>query len=166
MKQAGIQASKHIYMSLIKAYASCKQFEKAKQVLLDQEVPTKDHNELKSILIHALALNGNITDALSIYEEMKEAGCHVDPKTIITLIDHADSNEELTTLAQLAHELNDSKYWIDGLFKIVVFAVRNNKSCSILDLLKGTKNDLFKDDIALEYWLEEVMSQMTQRNPV
>ena len=32
MKQAGIQASKHIYMSLIKAYASCKQFEKAKQV--------------------------------------------------------------------------------------------------------------------------------------
>lgn len=55
-------------------------------MLLDQEVPTKDHNELKSILIHALALNGNITDALSIYEEMKEAGCHVDPKTIITLI--------------------------------------------------------------------------------
>lgn len=53
---------------------------------MDQEVPTKDHNELKSVLIHALASNGNITDALSIYEEMKEAGCHVDPKTVITLI--------------------------------------------------------------------------------
>ncbi|CAN7071100.1 unnamed protein product, partial [Brassica oleracea var. botrytis] len=162
MKQAGVQASKHIYMSLIKAYASCKQFEKAKQVLSDQEVPTKDHNELKSILIHALASNGNITDALSIYEEMKEAGCHVDPKTIITLIDHADSNEELTTLAQLVHELNDSKYWIDGLFKIVVFAVRNNKSCSILDLLKETKNDLSKDDIALEYWLEELFRSIAE----
>lgn len=32
MKQAGVHASKHIYMSLIKAYASCKQFEKANQV--------------------------------------------------------------------------------------------------------------------------------------
>ncbi|RID78373.1 hypothetical protein BRARA_A01211 [Brassica rapa] len=165
MKEAGVQASKHIYMSLIKAYASCKQFEKAKQVLMDQEVPTKDHNELKSVLIHALASNGNITDALSIYEEMKEAGCHVDPKTIITLIDHADSNEELATLAQLAHELNDSKYWIDGLFKIVLFAVRNNKSCSILDLLKETKNDLSKDDIALEYWLEEVFRSIAETEP-
>lgn len=29
--------------------------------------------------------------------------------------------------------------------------------CSyILDLLKETKNDLSKDDIAVEYWLEEV----------
>ncbi|XP_013700112.1 pentatricopeptide repeat-containing protein At4g21880, mitochondrial-like isoform X2 [Brassica napus] len=165
MKEAGVQASKHIYMSLIKAYASCKQFEKAKQVLMDQDVPTKDHNELKSVLIHALASNGNITDALSIYEEMKEAGCHVDPKTIITLIDHADSNEELATLAQLAHELNDSKYWIDGLFKIVLFAVRNNKSCSILDLLKETKNDLSKDDIALEYWLEEVFRSIAETEP-
>lgn len=32
MKQAGVHASKHIYMSLIRAYASCRQFEKAKQV--------------------------------------------------------------------------------------------------------------------------------------
>ncbi|KAF8096930.1 hypothetical protein N665_0298s0003 [Sinapis alba] len=165
MKQAGVQASKYIYMSLIKAYASCRQFEKAKQVLMDQEVPTKDHNELKSVLIHALASNGNITDALSIYKEMKEAGCHVDPKTIITLIDHADSNEELTTLAQLAHKLHKSNYWIDGLFKIVVFAVRNNKSSSILDLLKETKNDLSKDDIAVEYWLEEVFRSIAETEP-
>lgn len=32
MKQAGLEANKHVYMSLIKAYASCGEFEKAKQV--------------------------------------------------------------------------------------------------------------------------------------
>ncbi|CAN8325538.1 unnamed protein product [Cochlearia groenlandica] len=32
MKQAGLQANKQVYMSLIKAYASCKQSEKANKV--------------------------------------------------------------------------------------------------------------------------------------
>jgi len=32
MKQAGVEVNKHVYMSLVKAYASCGQFEKAKQV--------------------------------------------------------------------------------------------------------------------------------------
>lgn len=53
---------------------------------MDLEVPAKDHNELKSVLISALASNENITDALSIYEEMKKLGCPVEPKAIISLI--------------------------------------------------------------------------------
>jgi len=53
---------------------------------MDLEVPAKDHNELKSVLISALASNGNITEALSIYEEMKKLRCPVEPKAILSLI--------------------------------------------------------------------------------
>ncbi|XP_010448975.1 PREDICTED: pentatricopeptide repeat-containing protein At4g21880, mitochondrial-like [Camelina sativa] len=162
MKQAGLEANKHVYMSLIKAYASCGQFEKAKQVLMDRGVPTKDRNELKSVLISALATNGNITDALSIYEEMKISGCTVEPKAIISLIDNSDSNAELSTLVQLTHELRDCKFWIDGFFKTIVFSVRNNKTSSILDLLEQTKNHLSKDDVAVEYWFEEVFRSIAE----
>ncbi|KAG7546642.1 Pentatricopeptide repeat [Arabidopsis suecica] len=162
MKKAGVEVNKHVYMSLIKAYASCGQSEKAKQVLLDLEVPAKDHNELKSVLISALASNGKITDALSIYEEMKKLGCPVEPKAIISLIDNSDSNAELRTLVELTHELRDYKFWIDGFFKIIVFAVRNNRSSSILDLLEQTKNHLSKDDIAVEYWFEEVFKSIAE----
>ncbi|CAN8325536.1 unnamed protein product [Cochlearia groenlandica] len=165
MKQAGLQANKQVYMSLIKAYASCKQFEKANQVIMYPEVLLKDRNELKSVLISALASNGKIADALSLYEEMKEAGCTVDPKAIHSLIDHSDSNEELTTLVQLAHGLHDYKYWVEAFFKILVFAVRNNKSSSILDLLKQTKNHLSKDDIVVEYWFDEVFKSIAETIP-
>ncbi|CAA7048568.1 unnamed protein product, partial [Microthlaspi erraticum] len=163
MKQAGVQATKHVYMSLIKAYASCRQFEKANQVLMD--VPAKDRNELRSVLVSALASNGKITDALSIYEDLKEDGCLVEPKTIISLIENSDSNEELSTLVQLADELHEYKYWIEGFFKILVFGVRNNNSSSILDLLKQTKNHLSDDDIAVEYWFEEVFRSIAETEP-
>jgi pentatricopeptide repeat protein len=162
MKQAGVEVNKHVYMSLVKAYASCGQFEKAKQVLMDLEVPAKDHNELKSVLISALASNGNITEALSIYEEMKKLRCPVEPKAILSLIENSDSNAELGTLVELTHELRDSKFWIDGFFKIIVFAVRNNRSSSILDLLEQTKNHLSKDDVGVEYWFEEVFKSIAE----
>lgn len=55
-------------------------------MLLDPDVPAKNQNELKSVLISALASHGKMADALSIYEEMKKAGCHVEPKSIISLI--------------------------------------------------------------------------------
>lgn len=59
---------------------------------MDLEGPSKDRNELKSVLISALASNGKIKDAFSIYEEMKEAGCPIEPKAIITLIVSLYSN--------------------------------------------------------------------------
>lgn len=53
---------------------------------MEREVQPKDRNELKSVLISALASNGKLTDALSIYEEMKKADCPVEPKAIMSLI--------------------------------------------------------------------------------
>ncbi|CAN8246249.1 unnamed protein product [Cochlearia groenlandica] len=156
MKQTGVQATKRVYMSLIDAYASCGQFEKAKQVLDDPDVPANSQNELKSVLISALALNGKREEALSIYEQMKKAKCQVEPKSIITLIGYCDSEEDLSALVQLANDLQDDNRWIDGFFRLILFAVRNKKPSNILDLLKQNKFRLSKDDIPVESHFEEV----------
>lgn len=55
-------------------------------MLVDPDVPAINQNELKSVLISALASRGKWADALSIYEEMRKAECHTDPKSIISLI--------------------------------------------------------------------------------
>ncbi|VVB07809.1 unnamed protein product [Arabis nemorensis] len=165
MKQAGVQATKRVYMSLIDAYAASGQFEKAKQVLLDPDVPARNQDELKSVLISALASHGRRADALSIYEEMKKAECHVDPKSIISLIEYSDSKGDLSTLVQLADDLQDDTSWIDGFFRMILFAVRNKKSSSILDLLKQNKVRLSKVNIHAEYHFDEVFWAIAETEP-
>ncbi|KAG2330658.1 hypothetical protein Bca52824_001838 [Brassica carinata] len=165
MKQAGVQATKRIYMSLIDAYAASGQFEKAKQVLLDPDVPARYQNELKSELISALASHGKRADALSIYEEMKETKSQVDPKSIISLIEYSDSDGDLNTLVQLADDLQDDNSWIDGFFRMILFAVRNRKSSNILDLLKGNKVRLSKKDFHVEYHFDEVFWAIAETEP-
>ncbi|KAH0910445.1 hypothetical protein HID58_033766 [Brassica napus] len=165
MKQAGVQATKRIYMSLIDAYAASGQFEKAKQVLLDPDVPARYQNELKSELISALASHGKRADALILYEEMKETKCQVDPKSIISLIEYSDSNGDLNTLVQLADDLQDDHSWIDGFFRMIMFAVRNRKSSNVLDLLKRNEVRLSKKDIHVEYHFDEVFWAIAETEP-
>ncbi|KAJ4876421.1 Pentatricopeptide repeat-containing protein [Raphanus sativus] len=165
MKQAGVQATKRIYMSLIDAYAASGQFDKAKQVLLEPDVPARYQNELKSELISALASHGKRADALSIYEEMKKTNCQVDPKSIISLIEYSDLDGDLNTLVQLADDLQDDNSWIDGFFRMILFAVRNRKSSNILDLLKRNKVRLSKKDIHVEYHFDEVFWAIAETEP-
>ncbi|CAH2071642.1 unnamed protein product [Thlaspi arvense] len=165
MKQAKVVATKRVYMSLIDAYAASGKFEKAKQVLLDPDVPAGNQNELKSVLISALASHGKRADALSIYEEMKKTQCQVDPKSIISLIEYSDSKEELNTLVQLADDLRDDNSWIDGFFRMILFAVRNRKSSNILDLLRRNKVRLYKKDIPVEYHFDEVFWAIAETEP-
>ncbi|XP_006286359.2 pentatricopeptide repeat-containing protein At4g04790, mitochondrial isoform X1 [Capsella rubella] len=165
MKQAGVQATKRIYMSLIDAYAASGQFEKAKQVLVDPDVPAINQNELKSVLISALASRGKWADAFSIYEEMRKAECHIDPKSIISLIEYSDSKVELSMLVQLADDLQDDKSWIDGFFRMILSAVRNRKSSNILDLLKRNKVRLSKKDIPVETHFDEVFWAIAETEP-
>lgn len=56
------------------------------QVVLDHEIPSMQLIEIKSALISALSSNGQISDALNIYDEIKQAKCSIDPKAIISLI--------------------------------------------------------------------------------
>uniref|UniRef100_A0A2C9W6R3 PROP1-like PPR domain-containing protein n=1 Tax=Manihot esculenta TaxID=3983 RepID=A0A2C9W6R3_MANES len=86
LKVAGISVTKQIFMALINSYATCGQFEKAKLVLLEKGIPIKNLNEIKSVLVSALASHGQLCDALDLYEEIKEAGKYLEPKSVICLI--------------------------------------------------------------------------------
>lgn len=56
------------------------------QVIFDKRIPVKNLNEIKSALVGALASHGQLSGALNLYEEIKEANCHLDPKAIRCLI--------------------------------------------------------------------------------
>lgn len=56
------------------------------QVLSDEWIPAKNLNEIKSVLVQALATHGQFSDALTIYEEIKQSGCSLEPKAVIGLI--------------------------------------------------------------------------------
>ncbi|KAF5199267.1 Pentatricopeptide repeat-containing protein [Thalictrum thalictroides] len=136
MKSANVHATKHVYMSLINAYVNCGQFEKAKQVVLDQGVPVKNINEIKSVVVSALASSGQMSDALKFYDEMKQEGCEIDQKAVLSLIEHLQFEGELNRLLQLLEELKDPDFWFDGCERVVIYCVRHKHLSSAINLLK------------------------------
>ncbi|XP_057473800.1 pentatricopeptide repeat-containing protein At4g04790, mitochondrial-like [Actinidia eriantha] len=165
LKQSGVQFTKHIFMSLINAYAACGQFEKAKQVVLDKGVPIKSLNEIKCVLVSALASHGQISDALNIYEEIKQAECNVVPKAIICLIEHLQSEGELGRLLQLLAEVNDPEYWIDGCCRVILYCVAHKHLSSTVDLLKQLKDKFCDDEVATEVLFDEVFCKIAETEP-
>ncbi|GFZ12476.1 tetratricopeptide repeat (TPR)-like superfamily protein [Actinidia rufa] len=165
LKQSGVQFTKHIFMSLINAYAACGQFEKAKQVVLDKGVPIKSLNEIKCVLVSALASHGQISDALNIYEEIKQAECNVEPKAIICLIEHLHSEGELGRLLQLLAEVNDPEYWIDGCCRVILYCVAHKHLSSTVDLLKQLKDKFCDDEVATEVLFDEVFCKIAETEP-
>ncbi|XP_021758797.1 pentatricopeptide repeat-containing protein At4g21880, mitochondrial-like [Chenopodium quinoa] len=160
LKGTGVQATKHIFMALINAYAASGQYQKAKEVILDKGIPVKYLNEIKSSLISALALRGQISDALDIYKEMKQNGCSLEPKAVIALIERQHSKGKLDLLLQLLEELNDPYYWTDGCCRVILYCIRNKALRPAVDLLKKLSNDFRDDDIAREVIFDEVFSQI------
>lgn len=162
LQRAGVQVTKHVYMALINAYAKFGQFEKAKQVLVDEGTPVKHINEIKSALVSALASNGRILDAFNIYEEVKEAGCHLEPKAIISLIENIQSEGELNKLLQLLGELNGLSCWFDGCSRVVLYCVRYKHLSSAVDLLKQLKE---KDEAVTYLVFDQIFSQISDTEP-
>ncbi|XP_057950373.1 pentatricopeptide repeat-containing protein At4g04790, mitochondrial-like isoform X2 [Malania oleifera] len=164
LKNAGVQVTKHIFMSLINAYAACGQFEKAKQVVLDKGVPVKSLNEIKCVLVSALASNGKMSDAVSLYEEIKDAGYNLEPKAVISLIENFPSEGELSRLLQLLDGLdeNDSGYWLDGYCRAILYCVRYKHLSSAIDLLKRLKDKFYNDEVATEVFFEEVFCEVAE----
>lgn len=158
LQRLGIQASKQIFMALINAYATCGQFEKAKQVVSDKGLPVKYLNEIKSVLVSALASHGQMSDALDIYEEIKQAGSSLEPKAVIRLIEHLQSDGELSRLLQLFKELKDHDYWVDGCCRIILYCVRYKHLSDAVDLLKQLKDKFCNDELAIEVLFDEVFS--------
>ncbi|GMH05708.1 hypothetical protein Nepgr_007548 [Nepenthes gracilis] len=165
MMSTGVQVTKHVFMALVNAYATCGEFDKAKQVVLDKEVPVKNLNEIKSALVSALACHGQMSDALAIYDEIKQGGCSLDPKAIISLIEHMQSEGELSRLLELLEELSCPDYWIDGCFRVILYCVRNKHLRPAIDLLRKIWNKLHDDEVAGEVLFDEVFSQIAEMEP-
>ncbi|KAK8312989.1 hypothetical protein V6Z12_D01G078900 [Gossypium hirsutum] len=164
-KAAGIQVTKHIFMALINAYTACGQIEKAKQVVLDKGIPVNSLNEIKGALASALACSGMMPDALNIYKEIKQNGGTLEPKPVISLIEHFTSEGDVNILLQLLEELHDPDYWFDGCCRAVVHCVTKKHLRLALDLLKQLKDEFHKDDLALDVVFDEVFSVIAERQP-
>lgn len=166
LKISGVQVTKHIFMALINAYASCGQLEKAKQVVLDKGVPVKNLNEIKSVLVSALAIHGKVADALGIYEELKQAKCNLEPKAILSLIEHLQNEGDSNRLIELLEELKETDYWVNGCFRVVSYCVRHKFMDTAIDLLKKLSDEFHDDEMASEVLFDEVFCQVAEAEPV
>lgn len=165
LKSAGGQITKYVFMALINAYATCGEFEKAKQVVVDAEIPVKSRSEIKSVLVSALASHGRTSDAIIVYEEIKEAGCNLEPRAVIALIEHLNSEGELSRLIQLLEEVHDPDYWIEGCCRLILHCVRFKHLSSAIDLLKKLKDKCKDDEMAMEYHFAEIFCQIAKTDP-
>ncbi|KAJ0048738.1 hypothetical protein Pint_17054 [Pistacia integerrima] len=153
MTCSGVQATRQVFMALITAYASCGEFEKAKQVILDKCILAESLNEIKGSLVLALASNGQKFDALVIYEEIKQAGWRLKPKAAFDLILHLLSEENLSILIQLLEDLKDSPYWLDGCEAVIVVAVGCKSLSYAVPLLKQLKDEIKPSRFVSEVFL-------------
>ncbi|XP_040863643.1 pentatricopeptide repeat-containing protein At4g04790, mitochondrial isoform X2 [Glycine max] len=159
IKQSGVQATKQIFMALINSYAASGKMEKAKQVVLDPIIPNKSLNEIKSVLVSALASHGQLSEALLVYEEIKKAGHNLRPKAVITLIEELTKfNGELDGLLLLLEEISDLDYWVDGCFKVIMYCIRNKNLSSAIVLFKQLKDKFKNDEIVTEALFDAVFS--------
>lgn len=165
LKSAGGQITKYVFMALISAYATCGEFEKARQVVLDAEIPVKSRSEVKSALVSALASHGRTSDAIIVYEEIKEAGCNLEPRAVIALIEHLNPEGELNRLIQLLEEVHDPDYWMDGCCRLILHCVRFKQLSSATDLLKQLKDKFKDDEMAMEYHFSEIFCQIAITDP-
>ncbi|XP_024976772.1 pentatricopeptide repeat-containing protein At4g04790, mitochondrial-like isoform X2 [Cynara cardunculus var. scolymus] len=165
LDESGVTATKHIYMALINAYAACGLFEKAKQVLSDKKIPKDSLNEIKSVLVSALASQGQMTNALEIYDEIKQDAADLEPKSIICLIEHLQSEGELSRLLQLLKQLKDFDFWDDGCARIILYCVRHKLLGSAVDLLKQ-RMEKCTNETATEGLFDEVFCAIVETEPI
>ncbi|GKV42013.1 hypothetical protein SLEP1_g49474 [Rubroshorea leprosula] len=165
MKCSGITVTKHIFMSLISAYAACGQFEKAKQVPLDEGIPVKSLNELRSALVSALASNGQMADAVDTYEEIKQSEGDLEPRAVLSLMECLHSEGDLSLMLQLLEELHDQGYWIEGCRRVISFGVRKKHLSTAVHLLKQLKDKFCDDELAAEVLFDEAFAIIAGEEP-
>ncbi|KAL5804260.1 hypothetical protein ACOSQ3_031060 [Xanthoceras sorbifolium] len=134
-------------------------------VVLDKGMSIKCQSEIKGTLVIALALHGQMSDALSIFEEIKQAGCDIEPKVVISLIEHLRSEVELSVLIQLLEELHDD-HWIEGCCRLFVHSVRFKNLSFAIDLFRQLKDKLYNDELAIERVLHEAFAQIAETEPM
>ncbi|XP_027342795.1 pentatricopeptide repeat-containing protein At4g04790, mitochondrial-like [Abrus precatorius] len=158
LKQSGQIATKQIFTTLINAYAACGLLEKAKKVILDPLIPLKSLNQIKSVLVSVLASHGQLSEALLIYEEMKQVGHKMEPKDVLSLIEHTRSDGDLKRLLLLLEELNDSDCWNNACCRIILYCVWNKHLSSAVDLCNLLKEKFQNDELVMEVLFDKVFS--------
>ncbi|CAN6458007.1 unnamed protein product [Victoria cruziana] len=162
MQKSGLPLNKQFFLALINGYAKCGQFDKAKEVVLDHRIQPKNFFEVKSALVLSLASCGQMSEALDVYEEIKVAGFRPDPKAVISLIEHNQSDGKLDLLLQLLGDLNDKPSWCDGCGRVFLYCVQyKNQSCAI-NLLKKLKE---KDELAADYFCDQAFGVIYNMDP-
>ncbi|KAF3779941.1 Pentatricopeptide repeat-containing protein [Nymphaea thermarum] len=162
MQKSGLALNRHFFLALINGYAKCGQFDKAKQVVLDYRIQPKNIVEIKSALVLAFASCGQMSEALNVYEEIKLAGCCPDPKAVISLIEHTQSDGKLDLLLQLLGDLNDKSSWCDGCGRVFLYCVQyKNQSCAI-NLLKQLRE---RDELAADYICDQAFGLIYNMDP-
>ncbi|KAL7598217.1 pentatricopeptide repeat-containing protein At4g04790, mitochondrial isoform X1 [Lactuca sativa] len=165
LEESGVQPTKHIFMALINAYAACGLFDKAKQVLSDKRIAFQVVNEMKSVLVSALATNGQMADALEVYDQLKQVEAILEPKSAICLIEHLQSEGELDRLLQLLKQLEDSELWHDGCARIILYCVRYKLLGPAVDLLKQRMEKSSTNEMASEVLFDEVFYEIAVMKP-
>ncbi|CAJ1978735.1 unnamed protein product [Sphenostylis stenocarpa] len=161
MNQSGVPPTKQIFMALIDSYADCGKLEKAKQVVLDPKIPNQSLNEIKSVLVSALASHGQLSEALLVYEQIKKCGHNLEPKAAIVLIEVlAQHNEEVDRLLLLLKEVSDLDYWVDGCFKVIKYCTWNNNISSAILLFKQLKDKFENDEMVMEGLFDTVFYEI------
>ncbi|KHN27972.1 pentatricopeptide repeat-containing protein At4g04790, mitochondrial-like [Glycine soja] len=158
LKQSGIVATKQIFMALVNAYAACGQLEKAKKVILDPLIPPKSLNQIKGFLVSVLASHGKLSEALVIYEEIKQSGHKLEAKEVTSLIEHTHSEGELDRLLLLLKELDDTDYWNDACCRIILYCIWNKHLSSAVELCNLLKDKFQSDEQVMEFLFDKVFS--------
>ncbi|CAA7394501.1 unnamed protein product [Spirodela intermedia] len=162
MKHFQADFTKHTYIALINAYANCGKFDQAKQVIEDKWVPVEHINEIKGALITALSSKGRTSDALEMYDAMKQAGCWVEPKAIVSIIEFYRSRGQTKRLLQLLAELENSCLWFDACGRVVLYCIRNNLLSAAVDLLRQMKE---KDEAGTCSVIDQIFCQIWETEP-
>ncbi|KAL4201457.1 hypothetical protein AMTRI_Chr02g216180 [Amborella trichopoda] len=159
MEHADVKPNSETFFHLI-SNSECE--EDLNKVVIDHRILDKNMNEIKGVLVSALACNGQVSDALGVYDETKEAGSTPEPKAIISLIDSLRSEGNLHKLLQLLCDLNDVNHWCDGCGRIVNYCVRfRNLSCAV-ELLKLLKE---KDELHANIVCDQAFGQICDGDP-
>lgn len=163
LRQDGIEMTKQTYMALISTYSRFGNFDMAKQVVLDKEIPPKYLGEVKSALVGALASNGKVSDGLDMFDEIKQSGGCLEPKAAIALIEHTQTEGKLDRLYQLLEDLSEPSSWFDGCSRVLLYCVQHNHPDAAVDLLKQLKE---KNETSTYMVVDQVFCQIWEMEPV
>ncbi|XP_048534293.1 pentatricopeptide repeat-containing protein At4g04790, mitochondrial-like [Triticum urartu] len=163
LRRDGVQMTKHAYMALINAYSRLGNFDMAKQVAQDKEIPPKCLSEVRSALVGALASNGKVSDGLELFDKIKQSGGYLEPKAAIALIEHTQTEDQLDRLYQLLEEVSDPGMWFDGCGRVLQYCVQHNHPDAAVDLLKQLKET---NEMSTYMIVDQVFCQIWEMEPV